>query len=147
MARLNAFVVSLVLLLAHAQIGSAFSDGSFQRTCTAPNQMTGQPQPVLEQNVGNVMGFHGFTSPLPNGGWLIQWNVPKMVNTPPLMRRFLFYHECAHARRATSDEATADCEGLRHMKHDIGVTPNQVQQMAAFYAQYGRVFPPPGCKY
>ena len=145
MARLNIFVVAFVLL-SHTQIGGAFSDGSFQRICRARNLITGQMQPALEQNVGDI-GFHAYTSLLPNGGWLIQWNIPKMLNTPPLPRRFTFYHECAHARHATSDEVTADCEGLRHMNNDIGVTPNQVQQIAAWYAQYGRVFPPPGCQW
>jgi hypothetical protein len=59
----------------------------------------------------------------------------------------VFYHECAHARFAAPDEAIADCEGLRHMRGDSGVTPSEVAQIAAFYAQIGRVFPPPGCQW
>lgn len=126
---------------------TAYTDGNFIRTCYAPNWMTGAVEPVAEQNVGDVLsGFHAFASRQPHGRWLIQYNVPKMSREPFTIRRFLFYHECAHAVFNTSDETVADCEGLRMMIDDSGATDEHIRQIANMYRSYGREFPPHGCR-
>ncbi|MBT4699898.1 MAG: hypothetical protein HOB79_02395 [Rhodospirillaceae bacterium] len=125
----------------------AFKDGNFIRHCRAPNGLTGSMERVFEENVGDVLsGFHAYTSMNgQNGRWLIQYNVPKMIQLPRILRKFLFYHECAHARFNTSSEALADCEGARAMKRDIGLSSTRIARIAEHYEQYNREFPPLGC--
>lgn len=125
----------------------AFTDGHFSKTCFARNWLTGVEEPVQEQNVGDVLGgFHAFASSQPNGSWLIQYNVPKMSKESFTVRRFIFYHECAHAVYSTSNEHIADCKGLQMMKKDSGLTNAELSELSWSYKQYNRILPPNGCQ-
>lgn len=119
----------------------------WSRTCYAPNWMTGVVQPVPDYNVPDLGGYWGFTSRAPGGRWLIRYSYAKIsgYGATRAVLQFLYYHECAHARFNTSDERVADCEGLRAMRADVGLTPSQFAEIAATYARVGRPFPSGPC--
>ncbi len=143
---LAVFVTGFVLY-ANSSAAFVMSDG-FSRTCTAPNWMTGKMEEVMETNVGpgKLGGFFATATSQPGGRWLIRWDVKRMLQLPADMQRFIFYHECAHARFGTSSEAIADCEGARMMKSDIGLNQAARATIQQVYAKYGRQFPPSGCQ-
>lgn len=140
------FVCSLCINFISPNIVLAFTDGGFTRTCIARNLISGIEEQVYEQNTGDVLGgFHAYASSLPNGGWLIQYNVPKISAESFIVRKFIFYHECAHAVYATGDERVADCKGLQMMKNDIGLTVTELSELAQVYQKYNRILPPLDC--
>ncbi len=54
---------------------------------------------------------------LPQGsGYVIAWNEARLAALPPVVRDFLFFHECAHARVPTTSEPAANCQGLKDMR-------------------------------
>jgi len=141
-------VLAVMLLCTLPFYSFAYKDGSFSRLCNAPNWQNGRTEPVFEKNVGDVLGgFSAFTSRQPYGRWLIQYNVPKMMQMSFTQRRFLFYHECAHATFNSGSEKVADCEGLRMMMRDSGATQGQIAEIAGMYRVLGRQFPPQGCRF
>lgn len=127
----------------------AYVDGQYSNTCYARNSLNGQRQAVMEENVGDSLGgASAITSRLQDGRWLIQWNVPKMIRMTSNIRLFLFFHECAHARTGSSDENTADCEGLKQMFSELGPSTRVIAEIAEVYRSGdGRQFPPRGCDY
>jgi len=66
-------------------------------------------------------------------GYRILWNPARLKSLPPVMRDFLFFHECAHAQLGTPEELAANCAGLKAMRTagrgGVGVE----SQLAAFY--------------
>ncbi|MEO6117886.1 MAG: hypothetical protein ABIP37_02320 [Methylotenera sp.] len=142
----NIFIGTWCMSLILPSSATAFTDGGFSRTCIARNWITGVEEPVYEQNTGDVLGgFHAYASSQPNGSWLIQYNVPKMSAESFTVRKFIFYHECAHAVYSTNVESIADCRGLQMMKSDIGVTNAELFELAQRYKSFNRALPPLGC--
>jgi hypothetical protein len=120
----------------------------WDRTCYAPNWITGQMEAVPEANVHDPASpLWGVTRPLPGGRWRIQYNTAKIFGPTATraMLQFLFYHECAHARTGSVDERVADCLGLQMMDDDIGVTAEAVAQIRFNYQSVGRQFPSGPC--
>jgi hypothetical protein len=119
----------------------------WSQTCYANNWQTGQLQPVPEINVVDPNLPWGHTDAQPNGTWLIRFNLQKIASplATPAVLMFLFYHECSHARFATSDEGVADCQGLIAMRNDMTVTPQMYAEIAQVYASVGRPFPSGPC--
>jgi hypothetical protein len=145
--RLKLAIVTFIFGLCVRSAASAAVVGSWSKTCYAPNWITGESEAVTETNVNDpYKTFYGFTSRQPGGHWLTQYNLARIgTQTPPDVLIFLFYHECAHARFNTSSEAIADCQGLKAMNEDIGVTSRIVAEIRETYASVGRPFPSGPC--
>lgn len=129
------------------QPAQAMSQPGFSKICYVPNRNTGVVEAAVEQNVflPNTP-FWGYTSPLPNGQFLIQYNLAHMngPDSTPNITMFIFYHECAHAQFRTSDEREADCQALAAMSRDMPVTPQMMAEFSIPYARVGRQFPTGG---
>lgn len=128
---------------------NAATIGNFQKSCIAKNWQTGQMHYVSEVNVYGYAyePVMAYTSSQPDGGWLIQWNFDRIQNFGLSFGEiiFLFYHECAHAQYATSDEGIADCAGLAAMNADGHLTQQIYDAVKMRYAEMGRPFPSGQC--
>ena len=99
-------------LLASPGAGAfTFSDG-VHMDCVAGGHIV--PEQAAEGDAA-LAGFTGKTIQDAQG-YRIVWNMAKLANLPPVMRDYLFFHECAHARVPTPDEITANCIGLKDMR-------------------------------
>jgi len=105
--------VAVAMALAAAS-ASAFelSDGS-KATCTARDKTVREYAAPADDPI--MRDRTGLTLP-EKGGYVIGWNLAKLAKLPPVVRDFLFFHECAHARVPTTVELTANCEGLKAMR-------------------------------
>jgi hypothetical protein len=108
-----AWSMAVAAALAASQAAAfELSDGS-KVTCTArgaPVREYAAPadDPIMRDRTGLTV---------PEGkGYAIGWNVARLAKLPPVVRDFLFFHECAHARVPTTVELTANCEGLKAMR-------------------------------
>lgn len=145
--------VWLALMLAATTLpkvdrAEAASVGAWSKTCTAPNWQTGVPEPAQEMNVdAPAATYWGFTSMQAGGRWLIQYNTGRIFGPTgtQTVLMFLFYHECAHAQFATSDERIADCMGLAAMRKDMEVTASMIAEITLAYNSVGRSFPSGPC--
>lgn len=88
------------------------SDGS-KATCTAKGKAVREYAAPADDPI--MRDRTGLTVPDKNG-YAIGWNLGKLAKLPPVVRDFLFFHECAHARVPTTVELTANCEGLKDMR-------------------------------
>lgn len=74
----------------------------------------------------------GITTP-EGSSYAIVWNSARLKTLPPVMRDFLFFHECAHAKIPTSSEVTANCGGLRDMRAAGRAGPAVEAQLELFF--------------
>jgi len=89
-----------------------FSDGT-TLTCMAQGEPVAEvyaspDDPAMKDRVGRVTRV--------GDRWQITWNEARLKALPPVLRDFLFFHECAHARLATDNELLANCAGLKDMR-------------------------------
>lgn len=69
------------------------------------------------------------------GGWQITWNEGRLNGLPPVVRDFLFFHECAHARVPTEVEIEANCVGLVEMRQAGRAGPQVEAALRQLYAR------------
>jgi hypothetical protein len=74
----------------------------------------------------------GMTFP-ERGGYAIAWNMSKLSALPPVVRDFLFFHECAHARIPTTVEVQANCGGLKDMRAAGRAGPAVEEKLTEFF--------------
>jgi hypothetical protein len=139
--------LALSVLALPAAKSSAASLPGWHRTCHAPNWITGDIENVPDSNVYDPGGnYWGFTNKLPGGHWATRYNTARIFGpaSTPVVLKFLFYHECAHANADSPDEHVADCDGLDAMDDDIGVSGADMDEITQAYASVGRSFPSGG---
>lgn len=78
------------------------------------------------------LGRTGVAAPS-GSGYSITWNVEKLNSLPAAIHDFIFFHECAHARVATTDELRANCVGLKDMRAAGRAGFAVESRLAAFY--------------
>src|SRR5579862_7109969 len=109
MQRMTGILIRLagLAMAAGAPCAVAFtlSDGT-HATCMARGAAVREYEapaddPILRDRTGIALPEHN--------GYVIGWNMAKLMALPPVVRDFLFYHECAHARIPTSVELQANC--------------------------------------
>jgi len=67
-------------------------------------------------------------------GYRILWNRARLDSLPPVMRDFLFFHECAHAQLRSPEELAANCAGLKAMRAAGRAGFTVESKIAAFYS-------------
>jgi len=126
----------------------ALKIGDWEAVCMAPNAITGEIQAVEEAHIARrpYPPFFGRTQRNEDGTWLIEFNVLAMnvYKVSDDMKKFVFYHECAHARLNEGSERIADCEGLKHMRQDMAVSQELYEGIAHTYLLISRLFPTGG---
>jgi hypothetical protein len=115
-------------LAAAPSAGFELADGS-KATCTARGKSVREYAAPADDPI--MRDRTGLTLPDRNG-YVIAWNEAKLAKLPPVVRDFLFFHECAHARVPTTVELTANCEGLKAMR-DAGRAGAKVEADLAAY--------------
>jgi hypothetical protein len=129
-ARRSSLLAALALVAAATGVQAfTFSDGSTGICTTQGAKVTEYEAPADEPI---VQGRTAITVP-DAGGYIIVWNPARLKALPPVMRDFLFFHECAHARMRTQDESVANCNGLKDMRAAGRAGPEVEAQLAAFY--------------
>ena len=88
--------------------------------------------------------FWDYGGALPN---LIIINPRKMNKLPRSIRKFVYYHECAH-QTVGADEVAADCQAIRRGKKEGWLNRNGVKRICQrlFIHSKGDRFHPPGPK-
>src|SRR3546814_807124 len=74
-------------------------------TCLAPHLVTGQYVPVAGIN-GYAHGFWGLATHNGSGWPVIIFDVAQLQHLPPILVRFVYYHECAHHTERTDRKST-----------------------------------------
>lgn len=105
-------VALAVAMAATPATAFTFSDGT-TLTCMAqgrpvPEVSASPDDPEMSQRTGRVTRV--------GDGWQITWNEARLKSLPAVLRDFLFFHECAHARVPTENELEANCVGLVEMR-------------------------------
>jgi hypothetical protein len=108
-----------------------FSDGG-TLTCMAqgnpvPEVFASPDDPSMRERTGRVTRV--------GDGWQITWNEARLKSLPPVLRDFLFFHECAHARVPTEDELEANCVGLVEMRQAGRAGPTVEAALKRMYAR------------
>ena len=131
-----------------SQPASALKIGDWEATCIAPNALTGELQPVAEDHIARrpFPPWFGRTRGNEDGTWQMEFNVLAMnvYKVSDDMKKFIFYHECAHARLNDGSERVADCEGLRHMREEMAVSKELIDGITHTYLLISRLFPTGG---
>lgn len=142
------FASILVLLATPHKLVALELDG-WKKSCFAANWKTGKVEEVIEKHLRPppVAPWYAFTRQRPGGSWEIVYNYTQIQNygLTPAAQKFVFYHECAHARLNSTRESVADCEGLRAMKKDMTVTKEMLAEITRAYLLLGRRFPSGPC--
>ena len=111
---LRVFLRCVAASVAGLAIGAAgaftLSDGTTME-CVA----RGASVPEVDVPAGTNAEFTGRAAS-GSSGYRIVWNRARLEALPPVMRDFLFFHECAHAQLATPEELAANCAGLKAMR-------------------------------
>ncbi len=141
-------VALAVVCLASTDPAAAYKVGEWESTCMATNTITGELQAVKEAQV-SVRPLHPWfarTSRMPDGTWQTDYNVYVMLASKLSddARKFIFYHECAHARLNEASERKADCEGLKQMRAEVGVSQQAIKDISYSYLLILRMFPTGG---
>ncbi len=121
--------------------------GAFQKSdgtnVTCQVSTPSGPQDAVEQyvNPGSLGGLGGFTHlTAPGGPWVIQFDPARLQQIAlqlPIAMDFLFYHECAHAQLATSNEVQANCGALIRMRQEGLLGAGQEQALGQFHQNLG----------
>ncbi|MGH1419865.1 MAG: hypothetical protein ACRBCJ_13485 [Hyphomicrobiaceae bacterium] len=142
------FVTVVVVSFATANSASALKVGDWEGVCMAPNHLTGEIErvQVSEVSARPLFPWFGRTMRMPDGTWKIDINVfflfaNRLSNAA---KKFIFYHECAHARLDVANERTADCEALAEMKRAMDVTDQAIKDIEYAYLLILRTFPTGG---
>lgn len=123
--------ISTILNGTAAQQAPTFIEpGGRSHTCYARHAVTGQVVPVVGVN-GNAGGFMGYATYDPTGWPTIIFDVAQLSSQPPIMWRFIYYHECAHLEIPTTDEVRANCAALLQMRNRENMTPYEEQIIAS----------------
>ncbi len=146
-----AFTAVVVISCVVSRPAAALKIGDWEAVCMAPNTITGELQPVKEVYLSRhpYPPWFARTHRMPDGTWQTDYNrlVMLLYKISDDIKKFIFYHECAHARLNNASERVADCEGLRHMRQDMRVTDQLVKDITHTYLLISRIFPTGGpCK-
>lgn len=109
-------------------------------TCYAPHNYTRQRVPVAGIN-GNAGGFWGLATYNPWGWPMIIFDVNILPRLPAIVKRLVYYHECAHLSLPTLDEVRANCEGLRRMRGNGDISPSQEDELRNIFYSLGSLPP------
>lgn len=142
----TAALITFAITTSHPS--EALKIGNWEGICMARNAVTGEMQQVEESHIARrpFPPWFGRTRRNEDGSWLIEFNVLAMnvYKVSDDMKKFIFYHECAHARLNEGSERIADCEGLRHMREDMAVSQEMINGIAHTYLLISRKFPTGG---
>ncbi len=127
---------------------AAFEVGNWRSVCLAANWQTGEVEPVAEVSVSHYPIRHWFarTHRLIDGSWRMEFNI-NFIRASRLSeeaRKYVFYHECAHARKNDANEHNTDCEALSHMRAEGNVTRKAMRDIGFAYLKIMRRFPTGG---
>lgn len=143
-----ALIAVATLAIVAAQPASALKIGDWEATCMAPNALSGELQPVAEDQIARhpFPPWFGRTRRNEDGTWLMEFNVLAMnvYKVSDDMKKFIFYHECTHARLNEESERVADCEGLAQMRKDMAVSDELIAGITHTYLLIARTFPTGG---
>ncbi len=143
-----AILVVSALAIITSRPAAALKIGDWESVCMAPNAVTGEIQPVEEGHIARrpFPPWFGRTRRNEDGTWLMEFNVLAMnvYKVTDDMKKFIFYHECAHARLNDGSERIADCEGLRQMRQDMAVSKELLDGITHTYLLISRRFPTGG---
>jgi len=98
----------------------------------------------VQQVPGNISGAMATVSPY--GQPIIVYNPQQMAGLTPVMRDFIFAHECAHhvlghgAIQPGNNpiaEQDADCWGIQALVNGFGLHPGNIHQLQALLASFG----------
>jgi hypothetical protein len=108
----------------------------FSLTCTAAHAQTGEIVPVI--GVNGYAGGHWGLATYRGDGWPVMiFDVSQLMNMPPIMTRFTYYHECAHLAVPTWDEVRANCIGLNNMRLAGHISKSEEQIVAQITSAVG----------
>ena len=144
------FIGSTVVATAYAAPSQAlaFKIGDWEAVCEAVNTRTKEIQKVTVRQVSRIPfpPWYARTIRHEDGTWEIQFNILALRThgVPDSVKKFFFYHECAHARLNEASERIADCEGLRQMRKEMVVSDQLMKDIAHSYLLIGRKFPTGG---
>ncbi|KUO57587.1 MAG: hypothetical protein APF80_05500 [Alphaproteobacteria bacterium BRH_c36] len=144
-----AFTAILVLLICGTSYpAEALKIGDWEAVCRAPNALTGEVQEVEEDQIARhpFPPWFGRTRRNDDGTWLIEFNVLAMnvYKVSDDMKKFIFYHECAHARLNDGSERVADCDGLAQMRNEKLLDEELLGDITHTYLLISRSFPTGG---
>ncbi|MBU1213150.1 MAG: hypothetical protein KJ587_18050 [Alphaproteobacteria bacterium] len=122
--------------------------GDWEAVCMAPNALTGEVQVVKEDQIARhpFPPWFGRTRRNEDGTWLIEFNVLAMnvYKVSDDMKKFVFYHECAHAQLNDASERVADCDGLAQMRNEKLLNERLLSEITHTYLLISRSFPTGG---
>ena len=110
----QALVSALALLAATSPaIGFTFRDGSTMQCVVDGEVIVEVVPPPGDAFYAQPRTGHAVRS---GEGYRILWNQARLQSLPDEVHDFIFFHECAHARLRTENEADANCTGLLDMR-------------------------------
>ena len=132
-----AFIAALVSPI--RAVAFTFSDG-VEETCTTSDGIVSENYHPADDPTAPG-GFIAFTHFDPASGWTTDWNLLLLTSAPSYVHDFVFFHECAHAKRHTFDEVTANCIGLIDMRAEGRAGPAVEARLALFHKRLGNMGP------
>jgi hypothetical protein len=104
---------SLVLLAAAPAAAFTFRDGTTMQ-CVVRGEVVVEVVPPA----GDAFYAQSRTGHAVHSGdrYRILWNEARLKGLPDEVHDFIFFHECAHVRLETDNEAQANCAGLLDMR-------------------------------
>lgn len=131
MKRSHFAAAAMALALALPAAAFTFSDGT-TLTCMAQGEPVAEvyaspDDPTMKDRVGRVTRV--------GDRWQITWNEARLKALPPVLRDFLFFHECAHARVPTEVELEANCVGLVEMRAAGRAGPKVEAEIKGMYGR------------
>lgn len=135
-------VVTLFALPNGAEAQTTFTHVDGRRfSCLARHQQNGQV--VVARGVnGYANGRAAWARWDPYGYPTMTFDVGVIRQSlsawPQYLILFLYYHECAHLRMASSSELVANCEGLKQMRRDGEVTRGMEDTIYRYHVSLGR---------
>ncbi|MGH1419864.1 MAG: hypothetical protein ACRBCJ_13480 [Hyphomicrobiaceae bacterium] len=127
---------------------AAYEVGNWRSVCMAPNWQTGEIEPVAEANVSiyPIRRWFARTHRLPDGSWRMEFNENFIRRTrlSEEARKYVFFHECAHALKDEASEHRTDCEALNLMRREGLATTKALRDIRYAYVMIMRSFPTGG---
>ncbi len=144
---LGALAVALLFVLI-SDPAQARKIGDWEGVCMAPNWQTGELEPVKETQLSDrpMHPWFARTKRLVDGSWQMDFNIFAILayKLSKDTQKFIFFHECAHAKLDEASERKADCEGLRLMKQEVGLSKQTIKDIRHAYLLILRTFPTGG---
>ena len=138
-------VGACLMFAAIAPNAVAIEIGEWRKTCQAANWKTGAIETVEEKFVRRplIAPWFALTQRQDDGTWQIVYNVSQIRanGLGPTEKKFVFFHECAHANKNSMDELVADCEALTNLRADAPLTEDMIEGIKTVLLRIGRRFP------